>query len=230
MAYFSKPLLLGVLLIFVIKLSSAQESYPSKNIDVNLRATLLEETPSFYGVELGHEWRIHEFLGVGVGGGIKHADNFSDLKIFGNNFHADNIDYYNLEGRSTFVNGKITGYLPIIYNDDDAIEIQLYATFFSGIASLRLTGQVDIVSPEETIINEADQRTQPFYGFDFGVTAAFSEQFAMRIFIGGNSINFKEVTDRLNSQIVNKPFRFGRVQNEPYFGIGLIYTYSRRKR
>ncbi|WP_163322896.1 hypothetical protein [Draconibacterium mangrovi] len=230
MSYFSKPLLLVVSLIFVIKLSSAQESYPSKNIDINLKAALLEETPSFYGLELGHEWRIHEFFGVGVGGGFKHADNFSDFEILQDNFRADNIDYYKLEGRSTFVNGKITGYLPILYNDDDAIEIQLYATFFSGIASLRLTGQLDLVSPEETIINEADQRTQPFYGFDFGATAAFSEHFAMRIFIGGNSINFKEVTDRLNSQIANRPFRFGRVQNEPYFGIGLTYTYSQRKR
>ncbi|WP_372648462.1 hypothetical protein [Draconibacterium sp.] len=230
MDYLSKPLLLGVLLIFVIKLSSAQESYPSKNFDVNLKAAMLEEAPSFYGVELGHEWRIHEFLGIGVSGGIKHADSFSDLKILEDNFHADNIDYYKLEGRSTFVNGKITGYLPIIYNEDDAVEIQLYATFYSGLASLRLTGQVDIVSPEETIINEADQQAQPFYGFDFGATAEFSEQFAIRIFVGGNSINFKEVTDRLNSQIVNKPFRFGRVQNDPYFGIGLIYTYSQRKR
>ncbi len=215
------------LFLIIVKISLAQEIFPSKNIGLTLKGAFLEEDPLYFGVELEHEWRLLEFVGFGVGGGIESSNNYTSYTIISKSFQGDNIDYYDLKGSCSFANAKITGYLPILYNDDDRTDIQFYATFFSGVASLRLSGQIDLVSPDNQLINKADERTQLFYGFDFGVIGTFSDRFAMRIFIGGNSINFRKTSDIINEQIPNQPFHYGNIENEPYVGIGLIYTYKR---
>lgn len=220
-------LLLILLLLTVATVNSAQETFPYKNIGINLKGAFLEEDPSYFGIELEHEWRLLEFLGIGVGGGIETSSNSSLFTITSGSFQSDNIDYYDLKGSCTFINGKISGYLPILYNDNDKIDIQLYATFFSGVASLRLSGQVDLISPNEQIVNKADERAKLFYGFDFGAIGAFSDRFAMRIFIGGNSINYRKTSNIINDQNANRPFRYGNIENEPYWGVGLIYTYGK---
>lgn len=225
-----KPITLILLSLLVVKINRAQEIFPSKNIGVNLKGAFLVEEPSYYGFEFIHGWRFSEFFGVQVGGGIENSDNFSELKIVDERFQRSNIKYYDLSGKCNYVNAKITGYLPLLYNDDDNIDVELYGTFFGGVASLRLLGQIDLMEPDEQIVNEADQRTHVFYGFDFGVVAAFSDLFAMRVFIGGNSINYGKLRDVINDQNANRPFRHKNIENEPYWGVGLIYTYSRRSR
>lgn len=230
MQSFCKPLFLILLFIVCVETGSAQELFPTKNVGFNLKGAFLEEEPAYIGIEFFHEWRLLEFLGLEVGGGFESSDNFSGLKIRSNSFRSEDIEYSYLKGNARYVNGKITGYLPILYNDKDYIALQFYGSFFCGVGSLRLSGQIDLNESEEQIINKADQRVHLFYGFDFGVVAAFSEKFAMRIFIGGNSINFGKPKNAINDQLANRPFEYGNIENEPYIGVGLAYRYQAKKR
>lgn len=216
------------LFIVCVETSSAQDLFPAKNMGFSVKGAFLIEEPAYAGIEFFHEWRLLEFLGLEVGGGIESSDNLPGMKMQPNYSH--NIDYSYLEGNAKYVNGKITGYLPILYNDKDYIDLQLYGTFFTGVASLRLSGEVKLADFDEPIINKADDRGHLFYGFDFGAVVAFSEKWAMRAFIGGNSINFSKTTDIINDQLANRPFEYQNIENEPYWGFGLVYQYQKREK
>nr|WP_319510529.1 hypothetical protein [uncultured Draconibacterium sp.] len=219
-----------LLLFLTISTAFGQEYEIQKSIAINLRPSIFEDPPTTLSFEIAHEWRLSEFFAIEAGAGIENSEEYSSIDEWVDFFDQIEIGEYSLRGKSKYLDGKLSGYFPVFYDDDDNWLFQIYASFYAGVANQSLSGEANFFDSDQHIINKADDRTQLFYGFDIGVWAALSDRFSAKFFIGGNSINFKKATRKMNQQLGNMNFEYPRLDNLPYYGFTLSYIYRKSKK
>ena len=219
-------LMAGLLLVSIAS-AKAQEPARENSFAINGWTSIAREGCNHFGlVDLSHEWKPCSYLGLDLGGGFGWLSCYDLQKTSAGIGAYEKLYLREMSGSFRLVRGKLTAYLPVWRDDDDVTRIQGFVSMMGGVTgAISLDGSLEYYKTGQAIKASSKSDGHFFRGFEIGLWGSFSRHWAMKLYLGGNNIQFDKAVKGLDAEVGNFPVHFDSHVPNAYSGFSLIYTY-----